>query len=144
MLFYFTFHGTISLNIYQDIMKNNLFSLVIVDTRLIREIEVSSCLVKIQPFVGETGVNSPGRKLGRYYIEDLRCSDYTPPLSTVPTKPEGIQGITFGTGFVATVARRLSRLIANFPRCLTPFFFPSGFISIAFSLFAYDHKASEI
>lgn len=96
----------------------------------------TSCLVKIQPFVGETGVNSPGRRgpaLLRLHA----------PLSTVPTKPKGIQAITFGTGLVATVAR-LSMLIANFPRGSTPFFFPSGFISIAFSVFGYDRKAAEI
>lgn len=100
MLFCFNFHGTISLNIYQDIMKNNLFSLVIVDTRLLREIEVSSCLVKIQPFVGETGVNSPGCKLGRYYIEDLRCSDYTLPSPPYRQNPKEYRALPLGPAWL--------------------------------------------
>lgn len=65
---------------------------------------------------------------------------YVPTFLTIPTKSKGTQSTTFGDGFVAGVARKLS---ANRLRGFTlDFLF--GFTSIAFSVFVYDHRAAEV
>lgn len=51
----------------------------LVGIRSSRKIKVALCLVKIQSFVVKTGVTSPGRTTGRWYLEAVRCPDYMPP-----------------------------------------------------------------
>lgn len=63
-----------------------------------------------------------------------------PHLSAVPTRSKGIQGITFGVGLAAGVTGKLSLLTANHLWGSTSGFL-SGFNSVAFSVFGYEHKA---
>lgn len=46
---------------------------------LSREIKGAPCLIKIQFFGGENGVTFPARRLGRWYMKDVRSPDYMPP-----------------------------------------------------------------
>lgn len=64
-------------------------------------------------------------------MEAEHSPGYMAPLSAVPKRYKGIQGITFGTILVTKIAERLSVMITNSLRGSTPDF-PSRFNSIDF------------
>lgn len=96
---------------------------------------MAPCLLKIQSFGAETGVD---------LLSILRsCADNMLRLSAVPTKCKGIQVIVIEDNLAAVVAGKLSVLTFNSLRGCTSVFL-SGFISIALTVFEYHPKAAKI
>lgn len=55
------------------------------------EVNVAPGLVNVQSFAGETGVFSPGRSPGRWYMKVVHCPNFIAyPLLTVRTRSKGI------------------------------------------------------
>lgn len=65
------------------------------------------------------------------------------PLSALPTRSKGIQGVIFRASLAAGVAGMLSVLTANPIRNSTPGFL-YGFTFIGFSMFRYQRKVTRI
>lgn len=82
---------------------------------------------------------SPGRSLGRWYMEVWGCTDYMVLLLAVPSRAKVLQCITFEADLAEGVAGNLSGFTVNHLRDSTKEFL-SEFASTAFSVFAYDRK----
>lgn len=76
-------------------------------------------------------------------MEAVRCPDYTALLSVAPTTSKRIHSITFRAGSAEGVVGMLSVMTINgLPGSTSGYL--SGFISLAFSVFAYDRKSPKV